>query len=210
MKLELTLPGRWFEVELHAEGMPEQLRELTRELLGVHDRDAGARALLHRRILEAAEQARKAKAEQLHLGIALTDEVPIPGTITVYPSIAVSTTRAIDAKSVMDAFIPVAMQTETVPLGGDPVPDAGDRVFAVGDRMFLRRPRLRFDEDRAATPGMLIEYWLTVPETNRVQLVHVSMPEALHTELFTTLFDEIVFASRNEGGTGLRDQLLGS
>lgn len=208
MKLELTLPGQWFCVPLGAADLSEHLRGFARELLGNHDRNANARALLHRRILHGAQQAAGAKAEQLYLGVALTDEVPLPGTITVYPAIAMATTREVDAKSVMDAAIPLLVRAETEPEGGEPVPSAEDRVFTVADRMVLRRPRIRIDADNPeAPPALLIDYWVTVPGSNRVQLVHVSLPEAVHTELYTTLFDEIVFASRYVSDGDLRADL---
>lgn len=208
MTLRLTLPGTWFEVPLRSENVSDRLREFARELLGAEDRFASRRALLHQRLLHATERARRGKAEQLHVGVALTEDVPLPGTISVYPSVAVSATRSVDAKTVIDTFIPSVIRAETDPVGGDPVPGADDRIFEVGERRILRRPRIRFDPDPDIPPGMLIDYWLTVPGTNRVQLVHVSIPEALHTTLYATLFDEIVFASKPAGGATLRSELL--
>ena len=208
MTLQLTLPGTWFEVPLGSEHVSDRLREFVRELLGKEDRFAARRALAHQRLLRATERAEQANAEQLHVGVALTEDVPLPGSITVYPSVPVSATRSSEAKTVIDAFIPAVIRAETDPVGGEPVPGADDRVFEVGERRILRRPRLRFDPDPDIPPGMLIDYWLTVPGTNRVQLVHVSIPEALHTTLYATLFDEIVFASKPGGGTALRRELL--
>lgn len=203
-RLTLTLPGRWFEVPLEAAELDDRLRDFVRDLLGSHDAAARSRALLLRRLQDAAGRARRAKAEQLHLGLALTDDVPLPAVITVHRAVPVVTAGSAAAKDVMDALLPAVIGAETVPAGGDPVPGVDDRVFTDGDRMILRKPRLRFGTDDEP-PALLIDYWLTIPGQARAELVQVSMPEALHTELFAVLFDEIVFAARRAARPSILD-----
>lgn len=204
--LTLTLPGRWYEIPLGADDMPAQLRDFTRSLLGEADHGARSRALLHQRLLAVAERAQRAKAEQLHLGLALTDSVPLPAVFTVFPPVPVVTADSAEPKEVMDALLEGVVTVESDSAGGTAVADVDDRIFTVGDCVILRRPRLRFDADEG-TPALLIDYWLTVPGEAVAQLVQVSMPQALHVPLYAMLFDEIMFAARREPRTTLLDDL---
>ena len=166
------------------------------------------RARLHSQLLAALERARDGSAEQLHLGLMLTAEVPLPAAITVYPSIAVATTQATTPASVMDAFVPLLLQSEHEPRGGSALAGRDDRVFTLPDRSVLRRARMVFAES-PQPDALSIDYWQTVPRRNHVQLVHVSMADAVATELLVTLFDEIVFASRHADPSALADELRG-
>ena len=208
MSLELTLPGRWLEFPLQADDASAQLKRFARELAGEHDRQAPMRARLHQQLLAAHERARHGNAEQLHLGLMLTAEVPLPAAITVYPSIAVATTQETTPASVMDAFVPLLLKSEHEPRGGSPLAGRDDRVFTRPQRSVLRRARTVYAE----TPqpdALSIDYWQTVPRRNHVQLVHVSMADAVATELLITLFDEIVFASKFPEPGALADELRG-
>lgn len=208
MSLTLTLPGRWLEFPLGADDASARLKRVARELAGTHDRQAPMRARLHQQLLAAHEQAVAGSAEQLHLGLMLTDEVPMPAAITVYPSIAVATTQKTTPASVMDAFVPLLLRSEHEPAGGSAQAGRDNRVFTRPGRSVLRRARVVFAEP--PQPDVLsIDYWQTVPGGNHVQLVHVSMADAVATELLTTLFDEIVFASRYPEPGALAQQLRG-
>lgn len=206
--LQLTLPGKWFAMPLGAPDADARLRAFTREAVGSLDSGAAMRARMHSQLREALEGAKRGKAEQLHLGLMLAKDVPLPAAITVFPAVAVATTQSHEPAVVMDAFVPRIMQAEHGPLGGTPTAGDGDVVFTRPDRSVLRRTRIVYSDDRP--DAMSIDYWQTVPSSNRVQLIHVSIADAVATELFTRLFDEIVFASRYPRPKALADELRGS
>lgn len=212
-RLTLTLPGRWLSMPLEAPDAAEQLKAFAREAVGDHDRHAALRARLHNRLVTALDGARRGKAEQLHLGLMLTGDVPLPAAVTVYPSIAVATTQEVGAKAVMDAFVPRLMHSRHAPHGGQARASADDRVFQLAgdgapDRAVLRTSRFVPGGDDAVD-ALSIDYWLTVPEHNRVQLMHVSIADAVASDLFVTLFDEIAFAARFAAEATLAERLRG-
>lgn len=211
--LQLTLPGRWLAMPLDADNASELLMQFARESVGEHDRVAPMRARLHRRLMSALEGARRDRAEQLHLGLMLTDDVPLPAAVTVYPQVAVATTQEVSAKAVMDAFVPRLMHSRHAPLGGDARASADDRVFSFTrdgepDRAVLRTSRFAVAE-ADGVEALSIDYWLTVPKRNRVQLMHVSIADAVASELFVALFDEVAFATRFAAADRLADRLRG-
>lgn len=217
-QLIVTLPGQWFELPIEAEDAPAQLRAFAERVYGTGDDKSAMRALLRHRLEGAVEQARTSRRVAMHLGVSLAEGIPMPAHVTVYGAgIPVSTASDASARSVMDAFVPLALQAERedAAAGGAAAgsyPGNDDRVFDRGESMILRRPRLRrLDDDTVGElMAMQIDYWITVPGQKRVVLLHVDVIETALHSMMQILFDEVAFAARFETPRSLRDELTAS
>lgn len=227
MRLALALPGRWFRVPLGDPRAGERIRELAVELVGGRDDRAGSRIALRRRLEAALERAEAAGAEQLHLGLALEPDVPMPAVASVYPGLPVPSESA-DADAVLAALVPLVLRAAHEPAGGSAMPGADDRVFAAGRSRILRRPVVRdvpadacdsavhgagtvheagIVHETGTVPSLAIDYWLTVPGERRAALLHLDLPLLAPVALLLALGDAIALAARFEPSSGLADEL---
>ncbi|GAA1421999.1 hypothetical protein [Agrococcus citreus] len=227
MRLVLALPGRWFRMPLGDPAAGERIRELATELVGGRDDRAGTRIALRRRLEAALERAGAGGAEQLHLGLALEPDVPMPAVASVYPGLPVPAESA-DADVVLAALVPLVLRAAHEPAGGTATPGDDDRVFAAGRSRILRRPAVRDVQADASTgnapasgtapaagtvsaantvPSLTIDYWLTVPGERRAALLHLDLPLLAPAALLLALGDAIALAARFEPTGGLAEEL---
>jgi hypothetical protein len=197
VRLELSLPGRWFAMPLRQPDAAERIRGLAEELLGTADRRAGARIGMRRRLAAALERAEAGGAEQLHLGLALETDVPMPATASVYPAVAVTTAASADPDAVLAALVPLVLRAAHEPHGGTATPGEHDRVLVSAGSRILRRPSVREAGDREASlPALAVDYWLTVPGRREAVLLHLDVPLLASAPLLLGLCDAIAMAAR--------------
>lgn len=210
MRLALELPGRWFSLPIGDPGARSRIRELTDALHGRRDDRAGARIALRRRLEAALEGAEASRAEQVHLGIALEADVPLPAVASVYPGISVAATATShDPDAVMAALVPLVLRAAHEPAGGTAEPGKDDRVFTAGRSRILRRPRLHHGGAHEL-PSLAIDYWITVPGARRAVLLHLDVPLLAPEALLLALCDAIALAARFERASGLTEELRAS
>jgi hypothetical protein len=200
-------------VPLGDPGAGERIRELAVELVGGRDDRAGTRIALRRRLEAALERAEAAGAEQLHLGLALEPDVPMPAVASVYPGMPVPAVSA-DADAVLAALVPLVLRAAHEPAGGSATPGDDDRVLAAGRSRILRRPVVREVPTDAAggtagstVPSLAVDYWITVPGERRAALLHLDLPLLAPAALLLALGDAIALAARFEPASGLAEEL---
>lgn len=197
MRLALALPGRWFALPIGDPAARQRIRELADELHGGGDDRAGARIGLRRRLEAALELAERHRAEQVHLGIALETEVPMPAVASVYPGIPVPTAAGAAPDEVMAALVPLVLRAAHEPAGGTAMPGEDDRVLEAGRSWILRRPSVREPGD-GELAALSVDCWITVPGQRRAALLHLDVPLVAPTELLLALCDAIAIAARFE------------
>lgn len=208
VRLALALPGRWFAMPLREPDAAERIRALAEELLGRADSRAGARIGMRRRLEAALTRAEAGGAEQLHLGIALETDVPMPATASVYPGVAVTTAVSEEPDAVLAALVPLVLRAAHEPHGGEARPGPDDRVLATADSRIVRRPSVRDAGDgEAALPALAVDYWITVPGRREAVLLHLDVPLLASVELLLGLCDAIALAARFEGAGALASEL---
>lgn len=209
MTLELALPGRWFALPLHDPAARRRIRAVAAELVGDRDDRAGQRIALRRRLEAALERAEEGCAEQLHLGIALESDVPLPAVASVYAGVPVPTAPSARPEHVLAALVPLVLRAAHEPAGGSAAPGADDRVLSTARSRILRRPTVRAEHPDASVPSLAIDYWLTVPGDRRAALLHLDLPLLAPTELLLALGDAIALAARFAEPSGLAAELRG-
>lgn len=197
MRLELALPGEWLELPIGRADAAARIRDLAERLHGRSDDRAPARIALRERLAAALAAAEAAGAEQVHVGVALETDVPMPAVASVYPGIAVTTARSEEPDAVLAALVPVALRAAHERAGGAARPGPDDRVLSSARSRILRLPALRASDDGGATPPALaVDYWLTVPGRRRAALVRLDVPLLAPVPLLLALCDAIATAAR--------------
>ncbi|MFJ6114366.1 hypothetical protein ACIQC8_09685 [Agrococcus sediminis] len=207
MSLVLALPGRWFAMPLGQPDAPVRIRALAEELHGGADDRAGVRIALRRRLEAALERAEAGGAEQLHLGIALEADVPMPAAASVYPGIAVPTAASTGPDDVLAALVPLVLRAAHEGEGGTARPGDDDRVLRSGASRILRRPTVREAGGAGELPALSVDCWITVPGDRRAALLHLDVPLVAPPQLLLALCDAIALAARFERPLALADEL---
>ncbi|MCR8672144.1 hypothetical protein, partial [Agrococcus sp. HG114] len=104
------LPGEWLELPVARADAADRIRELARHLHGRSDDRAGARIELRERLSAALAAAEAAGAEQVHVGVALETDVPMPAVASVHPGIAVATATSDEPDAVLAALVPLVLR----------------------------------------------------------------------------------------------------
>jgi hypothetical protein len=213
VRLELALPGRWFALPLGEPGARERIAALARELHGAADDRAGDRIALRRRLEAALERAEAARAEQVHLGIALETGVPMPAVASVYPAVPVPVPASaagarggVDPDAVLAALEPLVLRAAHETAGGAARRGPGDRVLRTAESRVLRRATVRAGEE-GSPPSLAIDCWITVPGARRAVLLHLDLPLVAPEPLLLALGDAIALAARFTRPAGLADRL---
>ena len=196
--LALALPGRWFALPIGDPAARRRIRELADELHGGADDRAGARIGLRRRLEAALERAEANGAEQVHLGIALETDVPMPAVASVYAGIPVPTAAGTAPDEVMAALVPLVLRAAHEPAGGTAMPGEDDRVLEAGGSWILRRPSVRDAGDDGGLAALSVDCWITVPGERRAALLHLDVPLVAPVGLLLALCDAIATAARFE------------
>lgn len=210
MRLGLALPGRWFALPLGEATARERIRALAVELHGAGDERAVRRIALRRRLELALERAEADGAEQVHLGIALETDVPMPAVASVHPAVPVPTAASTAPDAVLAALVPLVLRAAHEPHGGTAAPGEDDRVLTTARSHILRRASMRHpagDEERGGVPSLAIDCWLTVPGERRAALLRLDLPVLAPVPLLLALGDAIALAARFERAGGLAEEL---
>lgn len=203
MRLALRLPGEWVRLPVGelggARGARERIRELAARLLGPGDERAPLRIALRERLEAALERSEAAGAAEVHAGIALEADVPMPAVASVYRGVPLPTAASAEPDAVMAALVPLVLRAAHEAAGGTAAPGADDRVLEAGGSRILRRPSVRdAPHGDGATPVLAVDYWVTVPGERRAALLHLDVPLLAPPALLLALCDAIALAARFE------------
>lgn len=199
MRLALRLPGEWVRLPVGEPGARERIRELAARLLGRGDERAPLRIALRERLEAALERSEAAGAAEVHVGVALEADVPLPAVASVYRGVPLPTAASVEPDAVMAALVPLVLRAAHEGAGGTAAPGPDDRVLDAGRSRVLRRPVVRdAPHGDGATPALAVDYWVTVPGERRAALLHLDVPLVAPAALLLALCDAIAVASRFE------------
>jgi hypothetical protein len=199
VRLALRLPGEWVRLPVGDPGARGRIRELAARLVGPGDERAPLRIALRQRLEVALERSEAAGAAEVHVGIALETDVPMPAVASVYRGVPVPTAASVDADAVLAALVPLVLRAAHEPAGGTAAPGADDRVLDAGRSRILCRPIVRDAPHGAgSTPALAVDYWITVPGERRAALLHLDVPLVAPAVLLLALCDAIALAARFE------------
>lgn len=197
----LRLPGEWVRLPVGEPAARDRIRALAARLLGRGDERAPLRIALRQRLEAALERSEAAGAAEVHVGIALEADVPLPAVASVYRGVPLPAAASDDPDAVMAALVPLALRAAHEGAGGTAAPGADDRVLDAGRSRILRRPSVRdAPHGDESTPALAIDYWLTVPGERRAALLHLDVPLLAPAALLLALCDAIALAARFEPG----------
>jgi hypothetical protein len=189
-ELRFRLPGRWWPVPLRdTEGARSSIRSLVREQVGVADEHAGLRDALARRILGTLESAIAGSGQSMYLALEIVKGAPLPATLTVFlldtplaPSVGTAPDRVID---VMERA-----------LVGSMTPGLDARLrFKTRESEALRAHRIVESTGDDSARTLVVDYWVSVPQTKRVVLASFSTGLVELQDELLGFFDAIVKAS---------------
>ncbi len=190
--LRFRLPGTWAQIPLHdAQEARDAVKKLVARQLGSTDEAATAREQLRRQFTEALKDAIAGEAQSMQIALEIIDGLPTPASFTVFlPTQQITPAIGTSPGAVM----------EVLEQGIAVRPELQDSVlkFATAESEVLRTYRYELvtvDEQAEPMKVLLVDYWMTVPDTKRFVLVsfHTALADAA-TEMMT-LFDAIVAAS---------------
>lgn len=194
-QLRFRLQGEWHPLVLPGYDESALRAQLVRDVGGVHDAQAPARALLSEQLRKAAKAADEGQAQAMFVCTQLRPGIPMPINLTVFerPDLHMSPAVGTSPDVVMDLLEQAFALLEMDDL------DTATRVEGAGF-LALRIHRIQVDEvDMAGEVyfdrSLVADYWYTVPGTKNVLLVNFITPMGDIPNVMLQFFDAIVKAS---------------
>lgn len=189
--LRFRLPGQWFMIPLRdRDEARASIERLVAQQVGKADRFATLRRDIRVRMFSALQEAIDGEGQSMQVALNIVPEVPISASFTVFlPAVSLTPSFGTSPTAVMDVFqqgLAAATELETA------------TRFTMADSEVLRvhrRHTASFDEKHEDIDTLMVDYWMTIPETKRVVLVSFSTLYSEISEIMLTFFDSIVRAS---------------
>lgn len=204
--LELRLPGSWRSIPLtDPEAARAAVRRLVDETVGRSDDRAALRRELRASLEGGLADAVAGEGRSFHLALELAPGIPTPATLTVFePALRLSPaigTGGAETGRVLEQALRATRPD--APASLERLEHADSAVVRLHRRT---QQHVAIEGEPLALPDgspqpqtidrLDAEYWMTVPDSKRVLLLHASTPlGALEAEMLR-LFDGIVRAAR--------------
>jgi len=173
----VVLPGSWASIPVaDLDAAEKRVSALVKQQVGTNDRLAGRRRQVREELMTTVRQAAEEGAIAFSLALELLPGIPFSGAIMSrvesWPS---GTPADKPATERLTAAFPGAVVIET---------SAGPAARRAGTstQKYVT----------TQTPALSLDYWLPIPETDRLLATTVSLPIAPDADLFTELFDSII------------------
>ena len=208
--LELRLPGTWRSIPLtNVAAAHAAVQRLVDESVGPADDRATLRRELRASLEGGLADAVAGEGRSFHVALEVAPGIPTPATIAVLePALRLSPAIGVDATETGRVLEQVLRATRAdAPASLERLEHARSAVVRLHRRT---QQQVNIEGEPLAMPDgspapqtvdrLDAEYWMTVPGSKRVVLLHASTPlGALETEMLR-LFDGIVRAARWTAG----------
>ncbi|NQX12288.1 hypothetical protein HQQ80_11680 [Microbacteriaceae bacterium VKM Ac-2855] len=191
--LEFVLPGSWRAIPLDdPQRERAAVRRLVADTVGSRDDRAKLRAELREAFATMAARAREAGGRDLYLAGELIPGLSIPSALVVaWPDLRVPGQDAARPEAAASLLREALVEATNA----DPT-EFSDAV-AAGSGVVRRARRTRPDAEAeglasAAGETVIVDYWLTVPSSERVVVLSFSSALAELEEALLALYDAIV------------------
>lgn len=208
VRLQFTLPGTWYSIDIDEEGLAEDsIRSLVEDVCGTTDEAAKARALMRQRLREACSSGAEAGAQAMYIGKELMEEVPLPVSITVYqpggfrmsPAVGYDSQEVLEVLKLgfesgdevyeeIEGLNYLALRFITVEKDDSWTPVASENETPEEQALRLEAEQLEFHTLR-------VDYWCHVPGSKRIAIVSFSTQLSEIENVMISLFDTIISAS---------------
>lgn len=208
VRLQFTLPGTWYSIDIDEEGLAEDsIRTLVEDVCGTTDEAAKARALMRQRLREACSAGAEAGVQAMYFGKELMEEVPLPVSITVYQPSGFRMSPAVgsDSEEVMEVlklgfeggdgdyeevegFNYRALRFITVEKDDSWIPVASENETP-------EEKAVRHEAEQLEFHTLRVDYWCHVPGSKRIAIVSFSTQLSELQNIMISLFDTILSAS---------------
>jgi len=193
--VQIVLPGSWWNIPVHdEEASARAIRALANKVTNRMDEFARVRGDLRSELTALADKAREGGTEQLFLALEIVPGAVLPMSLAVFwPDLDLLGSRPSDPQSVIDM---VRQSLASLP---DSDEYGDDEVAVLGDTTTYRRCTTiehPADGDVEAYETLVVDYWIAVPNTQRVALLTFSTNIAGERELLLQLFRVMVESLR--------------
>lgn len=220
--LRFRLPGTWHMIDLiDPEVANTDARKMAEELLGISDEAAPARILLRRRLADAADASAAGNGRALFIATELSPGVPLPATITLFEPEHLRMSPAIGTQpqEVLRVFKEGLEQLATPGIEDAQLVEGENflalRIHRIDERQWEETPwngegsdpaqspetawawseEMRQEASQATMRDILVDYWVTVPETKALVLVTAASSLGDMPHAMLGFFDALISAA---------------